>query len=1181
MCMFVYWFFCSLTSSYASYMKRIFFAVSFLAVFTSLFVGYVSFVSADTTSTGVTVNATVGAGATCGNGVIEGGEACDDGGSNGASCPATCSLSCATRSCGGGGGGGDTTSPSISNVVDVVGNTTSSISWTASDDTSVSFCSFVYGLTEAYGLSGSVGGNYSVSLSGLSAGTQYFYRISCSDGSGNSAQSTDSFTTLSLGGDVSGPVISLINTSSAQTTANIVWSASDVSGVSSCSLGYGITVGLGSVGTVTGAYQSALSSLVPNTSYYCQITCIDTVGNSTQTTCPFQTTSDTTPPPDVSVFTAAGTNALNSLSWQYSESVSDFAYYRIEWSLGSCPARGAGTLLSQITNSAQLNAQHTGVTNGTTYYYRLSVYDTSGNASAGVCASATPTVVLGVCGDGAVDVGEQCDDGNSVNTDACLNSCVTATCGDSIVQSGVEQCDSNELNGASCVSRGFDGGSLTCSACAFNTTACTNAPATCGNGVVNLGETCDDGNSNQNDGCTNLCQAAVCGDGVIRSGSEQCDGSDLGGASCSSLGYESGSLSCGVTCTFDATSCVGDTPTGGGVEECTNTIDDDADGLIDCDDSDCSMHSSCTSVFVCADGLDNDGDGAIDLGDAGCASVTDNDEYNAPEVTVPSGERVSTVLYWIAERTIAVTPVNGMVKSLTGDQLTVGIAESQLYQVTPSTTLTLILQGTRYAFVRGDDAIYRADVMFPQVGIYDAAIEIFYTTGVVDSLTFRIESAPYGVVFGEGDVRLNGASVALLDQDGGVFDVGIFRQVNPYTTSESGVYGFVVPNGRYILLVTKEGYQERQAYSFRVDDHVVNRSITLLKLPETATEAIAFAAAVSIQKAQDAIEKIQDVTNDPLVEEVTQDVAAPTLATVSVLSVAPSLFSVIFPLLRFLFLQPLLVVGKRKRQAWGVVYNSLNKLPIDLATIRLIDKKTGRVVQSRVTDSKGRYLFMVEQGEYAIEVFKQGFVSPSKLLAGIKEDGSFLDIYHGESIVVKNEETHLTPNIPLDPVEAKEKSVRRIVVEIWLRRLQYAVAIVGIVGAIVSLYITPSAITVGFLVLHVLLGILFVRYAKPKKPKGWGLVYEHGTTQPVGRAVARLFSKQFDKLVATQVTDSKGRYSFLVGPNDYYVTFEKEGYAPEKTESVVVKEETGLVVQDVGLKKGDVPPAVLPTEQAT
>jgi len=47
-----------------------------------------------------------------------------------------------------------------------------------------------------------------------------------------------------------------------------------------------------------------------------------------------------------------------------------------------------------------------------------------------------------VCGDAIVDPNtEECDDGNSVNTDACLNSCQIASCGDGIVQAGVEVCD--------------------------------------------------------------------------------------------------------------------------------------------------------------------------------------------------------------------------------------------------------------------------------------------------------------------------------------------------------------------------------------------------------------------------------------------------------------------------------------------------------------------------------------------------------------------------------------------------------------------------------------------------------------------------------------------------------------------------------------------------------------------
>lgn len=55
-----------------------------------------------------------------------------------------------------------------------------------------------------------------------------------------------------------------------------------------------------------------------------------------------------------------------------------------------------------------------------------------------------------------------------------------------------------------------------------------------------------------------------CGNGVIDDG-EQCDGGNLGGFSCSDLGYSGGTLACDpMTCTYDASGCTTDTSTSGG-----------------------------------------------------------------------------------------------------------------------------------------------------------------------------------------------------------------------------------------------------------------------------------------------------------------------------------------------------------------------------------------------------------------------------------------------------------------------------------------------------------------------------------------------------------------------------------------------------------------------------------------
>jgi cysteine-rich repeat protein len=101
------------------------------------------------------------------------------------------------------------------------------------------------------------------------------------------------------------------------------------------------------------------------------------------------------------------------------------------------------------------------------------------------------------CGDGVVSTGEQCDDGNEVDTDGCRNSCVNPVCGDSVVSTG-EACDAGSAN-----SNEPD------APCRRDCTA-----VRCGDGVTDSSEECDDANTSERDLCVNTCVAATCGDGI-------------------------------------------------------------------------------------------------------------------------------------------------------------------------------------------------------------------------------------------------------------------------------------------------------------------------------------------------------------------------------------------------------------------------------------------------------------------------------------------------------------------------------------------------------------------------------------------------------------------------------------------------------------------------------------------
>jgi cysteine-rich repeat protein len=90
------------------------------------------------------------------------------------------------------------------------------------------------------------------------------------------------------------------------------------------------------------------------------------------------------------------------------------------------------------------------------------------------------------CGDGSLDAGEQCDDGNTANGDGCDANCqFELFCGDGSLDAG-EQCDDGNTN---------------------NRDGCRNDCTLpyCGDGIVDTDEQCDDGNTVNGDGCENNC----------------------------------------------------------------------------------------------------------------------------------------------------------------------------------------------------------------------------------------------------------------------------------------------------------------------------------------------------------------------------------------------------------------------------------------------------------------------------------------------------------------------------------------------------------------------------------------------------------------------------------------------------------------------------------------------------
>jgi cysteine-rich repeat protein len=149
------------------------------------------------------------------------------------------------------------------------------------------------------------------------------------------------------------------------------------------------------------------------------------------------------------------------------------------------------------------------------------------------------------CGNGRVEAGEECDDGDADDCDACSSRCTLVTgCGDGVT-CGTEACDDGNddpCDGCSPACELESG--LRCGDGELNQACgefcdppspgtcsedCGRVPS-CGDGFVDPGEQCDDANDDDCDACTTACVVVTgCGDGAV-CGSESCD--DGNAASC-------------------------------------------------------------------------------------------------------------------------------------------------------------------------------------------------------------------------------------------------------------------------------------------------------------------------------------------------------------------------------------------------------------------------------------------------------------------------------------------------------------------------------------------------------------------------------------------------------------------------------------------------------------------------
>jgi fibronectin type 3 domain-containing protein len=214
---------------------------------------------------------------------------------------------------------------------------------------------------------------------GLTNGTTYYYEVSAVNASGQSP------VTSQVSATPQAPPAAPTNVTATAGNAQVTLSWSASSGATSYDIYRSTTSGgEGNTPYKTGVTSTSFTDtgLTNGTTYYYEVSAVNSVGQSSVSS-EASATPQVAAPPAPTGLTATAGNAQVSLSWTASTGATSYNIYR------STASGGEGST-PYMTGVATTSFTDSGLTNGTTYYYEVSAVNAGGQSPVSSEVSATP-----------------------------------------------------------------------------------------------------------------------------------------------------------------------------------------------------------------------------------------------------------------------------------------------------------------------------------------------------------------------------------------------------------------------------------------------------------------------------------------------------------------------------------------------------------------------------------------------------------------------------------------------------------------------------------------------------------------------------------------------------------------------------------------------------------------------
>ncbi|MEI7792412.1 MAG: InlB B-repeat-containing protein [Candidatus Berkelbacteria bacterium] len=191
-------------------------------------------------------------------------------------------------------------------------------------------------------------------------------------------------------------------------------------------------------------------------------------------------------------------------------------------------------------------------------------------------------------------------------------------------------------------------------------------------------------------------------------------------------------------------------------------------------------------------------------------------------------------------------------------------------------------------------------------------------------------------------------------------------------TDKNGKYGFIAEPGKYKLEIVKDNYEVVDTNSF-LDFYHTN---TLFEVKDYKQGLVIKDVAISSGKEN--LSKMFKITHLMQILSKILAYASFGFLVFGTVSIIPIVTGHLTPLnLGIIVLYSLLWFSNSKnlikKSPWGTIVDKTKNINLPLVLVRIIDRKTGQLVKTAVSNEKGRFSTFIDKGDYEIRALKAGY----------------------------------------------------------------------------------------------------------------------------------------------------------------------------------------------------------------